>query len=448
MVKTEGIFLDLENLKILSCVMRNLWVVQRFLSSNAREAEENPTAIHVALSRRDIEDTRQENEELKKIGIQMEELSEKERNSLFTEGEGVLAAWKYKSDTSLRFDTHDVNKTIAEDRGVRWLDGVEVRRIMLTQNDAGDAEVVGVVTKDHEFHYATKVHLTGGYKLNLRFDENSYNRFHGNALVRNFFNKLEDLFEIQSPMPTDITTSTGISVNAVFKMDERMEGLVKRQLSVTNSHWTLIAKNKDYAMVRMTGGGNTGSEEYNPAYFLNLMANTRQIFGDNLVGVLSTYGCPRAINARNSTDFVEVAKGLVVSYGKGGTGITKGHYEAAQGLMMLGFEKEVVEYFNNFQGRNGKPLGDEISEVYKHVKDVEFIHENIGRTNRRMGYDKSISMEEAISAGILLAALAFALAKSLKKDDEKKEGIGNGIRASSATALSDSKEKEIKGVSH
>ena len=30
MVKTEGIFLDLENLKILSCAVRNLWVVQRF----------------------------------------------------------------------------------------------------------------------------------------------------------------------------------------------------------------------------------------------------------------------------------------------------------------------------------------------------------------------------------------------------------------------------------
>ncbi len=33
MVKTEGIFLDLENLKILSCVVRNLWVVQRFLNN-------------------------------------------------------------------------------------------------------------------------------------------------------------------------------------------------------------------------------------------------------------------------------------------------------------------------------------------------------------------------------------------------------------------------------
>ena len=31
MVKTEGIFLESEILKILSCVVRNLWVVQRFL---------------------------------------------------------------------------------------------------------------------------------------------------------------------------------------------------------------------------------------------------------------------------------------------------------------------------------------------------------------------------------------------------------------------------------
>ena len=32
MVKTEGIFLESEILKILSCVVRNLWVVQRFLT--------------------------------------------------------------------------------------------------------------------------------------------------------------------------------------------------------------------------------------------------------------------------------------------------------------------------------------------------------------------------------------------------------------------------------
>jgi hypothetical protein len=34
MIKTEEIFLDLENLKILSCVVKNLWVVQRFFKVN------------------------------------------------------------------------------------------------------------------------------------------------------------------------------------------------------------------------------------------------------------------------------------------------------------------------------------------------------------------------------------------------------------------------------
>lgn len=415
------------------------------ISSNARAAETHPSAIHVALSRRDIEETRHENEELKKIGIQVEELTSSERGSLFTEGDGVLAAWKYRGDTNLRFDAHEVSKAIAKDHKVRWIDGAEVSRIMLTQNDAGDSEVVGVVTKDNEFFYANKVHLTGGYKLNLSFDRDSYNRFHGSSSARNVLNKIEDFFAIQQPLPTDITTSTGISVNAIFKMDEKMEELTNRQLSVTNSHWTLIAKNKDYAVMRMTGGGNTGSEEYNPAYFLNLMANTRQIFGNSLVGVLSTYGCPRAINARNSTEFAEVAKGLIVSYGKGGTGITKGHYEAAQGLMILGFEKEVVEYFNKFQGRNGQPLGNEIAEIYGHVKDVEFIHDNAERTNRRMGYDKSMSMEEMIVAGMLLAALSCALAKGLKKNkkEEREEVVSNaGIRTTSVTSLTGGAIKE------
>jgi hypothetical protein len=36
--------------------------------------------------------------------------------------------------------------------------------------------------------------------------------------------------------------------------------------------------------------------------------------------------------------------------------------------MTLGFEEEVVKYFNKFQGRNGKLLGDEILKVYKRLK--------------------------------------------------------------------------------
>jgi hypothetical protein len=98
--------------------------------------------------------------------------------------------------------------------------------------------------------------------------------------------------------------------------------------------------------MRMTGGGNTGSEDYNPAYFLNIIANTRRIFGDNLVGILSTYGCPRSVNSRNSTEYSLLTNDFIVSYGKGGTGNTKRYTEAAFNLMLLGFEKEIIEYFN------------------------------------------------------------------------------------------------------
>jgi len=60
-----------------------------------------------------------------------------------------------------------------------------------------------------------------------------------------------------------------------------------------------------------------------PSYFLNLVSATRHIFGDAFVGVVAAYGCVRAINYKNTTQFAKIADGLVISYGKGGTGNTK-----------------------------------------------------------------------------------------------------------------------------
>ena len=90
-----------------------------------------------------------------------------------------------------------------------------------------------------------------------------------------------------------------------------------------NSHWTIIDYDDEYALVRATAGGNTGAEKYMPAYFLNLTANTRNIFGEAFVGVLTSYGCVRSINYKNTTQFADLADGLVISYGKGGAGVTK-----------------------------------------------------------------------------------------------------------------------------
>jgi len=201
----------------------------------------------------------------------------------------------------------------------------------------------------------------------------------------------------------------------------------------------MIAQNDDHVVMRITGGGNTGSEEYNPTYFLNTIANTRRIFGDDLIGILSTYGCPRAVNARNSTEFAKIAEGGIISYGKGGTGNTKRHAEAAMGLMMLGFEEEVVDYFNKFQGRKGQPLGDELKEIYQHIKDVKFLHDNVQKTNRRMGYDKSLSAEEMMAVGLVLAAASYALYKSLQKGKDKDQNgdlpKSSGIKAIGSSNL-------------
>jgi hypothetical protein len=309
------------------------------------------------------------------------------------------------------------------------------------------------MTKDGKYFYANKLHFTGGYKVDYEFDRDAPTRFLSGSRLRNLVNKVEDAFGLQKPLNNDITTATGVSINAVFKKNDRIKRIIEKygstgEIAITNGHWTMIAQNDDHVVVRITGGGNTGSEEYNPSYFLNTIANTRRIFGDDLIGVLSTYGCPRAVNARNSTEFAKIAEGGVISYGKGATGNTKRHAEAAMGLMMMGFEKEVVEYFNKFQGRQSQPLGDELKEIYQHVKDVEFLHDNVQKTNRRMGYDKTLSTEEMIAVGFALVAASYALYKGISKETEAKtKSVGTqtdletNIKPLSVTNLSRSLDK-------
>jgi hypothetical protein len=111
------------------------------------------------------------------------------------------------------------------------------------------------------------------------------------------------------------------------------------ELAIINSHWTILAHDDDHVLMRATAGGNTGTETYMPSHFLNLCANTRNIFGEAFVGVVSVYGCVRAVNYKNSTQFAKLANGLVVSYGKGGTGNTKRASESYKALKYLGFSE-------------------------------------------------------------------------------------------------------------
>ncbi len=394
------------------------------ISGGFEKARTDASSIHVTFTEENSKEVREENEEYKRVGIEAKEMDPDEIELLF-ETEEIDRAWAYPGDTHLEFNAHEINEELAKKFGAKWLEGEEIDRILLTKNDEGNAEIAGVVTKDGEYIYASKLHFTGGYKVDYVFDRDSSVRFQSGSMIRNLANKVEDFLDLQRPLTSDVTVSTGVSINAVFKKSDKIKKLIDRfgstgEIAVTNSHWTMIADNEEHLVMRITGGGNTGSEEYNPAYFLNVIANTRRIFGDDLIGVLSTYGCPRSINARNSTEFDKIAEGAVISYGKGGTGNTKRHAEAVFGLMILGFEEEVIKYYNQFQTHSGKLLGDQVSEIYEHFKDVEFLHDNTKKTNRRMGYDEDLSDEEKAAIGIMLLALSYIAYKGLtrdKKDD-------------------------------
>lgn len=410
------------------------------ISGGVERSIENSASIHVTFTELNSEEVERENESFKKSGIYPEKLTREEINFFF-ESDEIQSAWKYPGDTHIKFDDHETNHQFAESQGATWLEGQEVDRIMLAKNKEGNARIAGVMTKEGKYFYADKLHFTGGYKVDYEFDREAPTRFLSGSRLRNLINKVEDAFGLQKPLNSDITTATGVSINAIFKKTDRMKRIIEKygstgEIAITNSHWTMVAQNDDHVVVRITGGGNTGSEEYNPTYFLNTIANTRRIFGDDLIGILSTYGCPRAINAKNSTEFSKIAEGGIISYGKGGTGNTKRHAEAAMGLMMLGFEEEVVEYFNKFQGRKGQPLGDELKEIYQHVKDVEFFHDNVQRTNRRMGYDKSLSAEEMIVAGLVIAAASYALYKGLQKSENEERPKASAVKAVDSSNLS------------
>ncbi len=394
------------------------------ISGGVKKSLKDSSSVHVTFAEKNSEEVKHENELFKKIGVLPQKLTREEINFMFQSDE-ISQAWKYPGDTHVKFNDHEINREFAEQKGVQWVEGEEVDRILLAKNDRGTARIAGVMTKNGQYRYANKLHFTGGYKVDYVFDRESETRFLSHSTIRDVVNRIEDIFEWQKPLNNEITTATGVSINAVFRKSERIKKIIERygstgEIAITNSHWTMIAHDDEHVAVRITGGGNTGSEEYNPAYFLNVIANTRRIFGDDLVGILSTYGCPRAINARNSTEFAKIAEGGIISYGKGGTGNTKRHAEAAVGLMMVGFEKEVIEYFNQFQSRNNQSLGDELKEVYQHIKDVKFLHDNVEKVNRRMGYDKSLSFDEAAVILLAVGALSYALYKNTSKEQKPK----------------------------
>jgi hypothetical protein len=66
-------------------------------------------------------------------------------------------------------------------------------------------------------------------------------------------------------------------------------------------------------------------------------------------------------------------------------------------------------------------------EAYKIANEIGFFHDNIKKTNKRMGYDNSFSAEETLLMGLILLAIAFGVRKGIiqKKSPEPDKTADN-----------------------
>lgn len=392
---------------------------------------QNSSSIHVALTESETEEARIENKHLAEINIGSVELSRERIEELFGDNKNILAAFSYSGDGHIPLENHARTREVVSGVfGEEWLEPAFVKRVFVG-NDNGKARIAGMLVMEDEaekFIPVDGMHFTGGYTARLVHDnpigsveleKKMVAQIANQTLdfVKGFGVEISDEFAekftkaadnladryIGEAVSTPMTVATGTSINAIFRRTPEINKFIKEfgnngQIAVTNSHWTELAKDDEPLIIRITGGGNTGSEKYNPNYFLNVIGNTDRIFADALVGVVRSYGCPRAINAINSTNFEEIAEGFVVSLGKGGTGNTKRFSEAVIALALLGYEDEVVGYFNKFQDDEGRNLGEQIQKMVHDFKQEDaFFQRSTDRTSAKMGYKLPELFDELLS---------------------------------------------------
>ncbi|CAF0846049.1 unnamed protein product [Adineta steineri] len=376
------------------------------LSSNADRDPSQSISIHVDLTHIGSEETSANNKLIEKtVGIKSEQLSDHEKEFFFgAQNANIIQATRYHNDGSLLMEAQCRKQKILTDHGGINLEQY-ITHILFAEDELtnGKARLAGVITDNDQFIYASHMHLSPGYKAKFQFDQARTSRF-----TRNIFNKMENKLNMSSPVSRHrLTVATGTSINALMHNNSHLKKIIAKygitpQYAVTNSHWTMLAKNETHILMRITGGGNTGLEDYNPAYFLNLIANTERIFGrETLLGIISTYGCPRSINARNSTEFFKAAN-VLISYGKGGTGNTKRHAEAILALQELGFTNDVLDFLDQHVNYKEQSLSKIATFIHEKCKDMKFLIEDNVHFDRRLGYSHKLSYNEKLAITICL----------------------------------------------
>lgn len=278
---------------------------------------ETPKAIFVAFDKEGAKHAEKHNASvLKTNGIKSHALTETELAQVMGGDKGqIYKAYVYPGEGQITSNMNLVLRDIVEKSGNSWQEGVVIESVFVDSKGIRGVEFCDTVTGKVWYQPCSSAVLSLGYTCSYEFEQPQKNLL--GSPMRRFVSSLERKVGILKPAPGTITAA---GCSGYF--------LVKGRIPIIEghiSHWTEVAYSpeKDITLAKLTGGGNIGSEQVLATYVLNNLEHLRSLFGDRLISILSMDSCPRAINAQNDVQFHQVAPGLAISLGLGGTGMTK-----------------------------------------------------------------------------------------------------------------------------
>lgn len=347
-----------------------------------------PQALHVVFDEASAHLTEEENVMLLKVnGILSRKLNRNElAAAMGGDTGGVHAAYVYPQDGRVSAEMNVILRDTVLATGNTWEEGLEVEKVFVDGEEVRGVVFHNVATGKHWYQPCSSLVLSLGYTAQYEMERPL--RTQSAPLLgrlRSLVSYLQWKVGWRNPIGA-ITVAAGGS--GYF--------LVRGKIPIIgtqNSHWTEVAYHPeaDVTLAKLTGGGNIASEYIPVTYPLNNLEHIRKMFGDRFIDVLSVDSCPRSINPQNDVQFYQLASGLVVVAGLGGTGMTKSGANGALSVLLSHPELRASEVIA------GSP------DLFSKVDLSRFVSDCTSNVQRALGHRHDYSALEvccAVGAGL------------------------------------------------
>ena len=351
----------------------------------------NPKAIYVAFDKEGAKHAEKLNSTVLKTNqMKSHTLTESELAQVMGGDKGqIYKAYVYPGDGQIPAHMNLVLRDVVEKSGNSWQEGVVIESVYVDNKGVRGVEFCNADTRKKWYQPCSSAVLSLGYMCHYEFESPQ------KTLLGSQLRRTVSLFErklgILKPAPGTITAA---GCSGYF--------LVKGRIPIIEahiSHWTEVAYSpeKGVTLAKLTGGGNIGSEHVPATYVLNNLEHLRKLFGDRLIGILSIDSCPRAINSQNDVQFYQIAPGLAISLGLGGTGMTKSGANGALSYLLSHPEAKASELIPG------------VPELFSSINLQKFVTQRTRFTQRALNLRADYSIGEIMAlAGIALGVFLMA----------------------------------------